>query len=204
MMTLHHSPTSPFVRKVMVLLHETGQLDQVTLSASMGTPIEPGTMPVAHNPLGKIPALERPQASTLFDSRVICRYLASRTDNGFYPEGDALWDTLALEALADGILEAAILMRYEVFVRPADKQFGPWIEGQWNKVARSLDALESRWMAHLHGPLTMGQVATGCALGYLDFRLGDRGWRTGRPALAAWFESFSQRPSMQATKPPVA
>lgn len=204
MMTLHHSPTSPFVRKVMIVLHETGQLDQVSLSASMGTPIEPGTMPVAHNPLGKIPALERPNASTLFDSRVICRYLASRTANTLYPEGDALWDTLALESLADGVLEAAVLMRYEIAVRPADKQHGPWIEGQWQKVARSLDVLEQRWMAHLHGPLTIGQIGVACALAYLDFRHAERGWRTGRPALAAWFEGFAQRPSMQATVIPGA
>lgn len=204
MLTLHHSPTSPFVRKVMIVLHETGQTDSVRLSASMGTPIAPGTMPVAHNPLGKIPALERPDGCTLFDSRVICRYLASLTPNHLYPQGEALWETLALEAMADGMLDAAVLMRYEVFVRPVEKQSEAWIEGQWGKVARSLDALESRWMAHLHGPLTVGQIATACALAYLDFRHDARGWRTGRPQLAAWYQTFAQRPSMQATVIPAA
>ncbi|MCL4675952.1 MAG: glutathione S-transferase, partial [Pararhodobacter sp.] len=102
---------------------------------------------------------------------------------------------------ADGILDAAILMRYETALRPAEHQSSAWIEGQWGKVSRSLDAIESRWMAHLAGPLDMGHIAVGCALGYVDFRHGGRKWRNGRPALTAWYESFVQRPSMQATAP---
>ena len=206
MMVLHHSPTSPYVRKVMILLQETGQLETVRLAPAMGTPIDPGTMPLGANPLGKIPALERPEGCTLYDSRVITRYLASLATSGpaLYPEGPALWEVLTLEATADGILDAAILMRYEVVLREAGQQSAPWLEAQWQKIARSLDALESRWMAHLAGPLSMGQVALGCALSYLDFRQGDRGWRSGRPALAAWYADFEQRPSMQATMPPAA
>ncbi|MCB1396338.1 MAG: glutathione S-transferase family protein [Rhodobacter sp.] len=205
-MVLHHSPTSPYVRKVMILLQETGQLETVRLAPAMGTPIDPGTMPLGANPLGKIPALERPEGCTLYDSRVITRYLASLATSGpaLYPEGPALWEVLTLEATADGILDAAILMRYEVVLREAGQQSAPWLEAQWQKIARSLDALESRWMAHLAGPLSMGQVALGCALSYLDFRQGDRGWRSGRPALAAWYADFEQRPSMQATMPPAA
>lgn len=206
MMILHHSPTSPYVRKVMILLHETGQTATVRLAPAMGTPIAPGTMPVGANPLGKIPALERPDGCTLYDSRVITRYLATLAGTGpaLYPEGPALWEVLTLEATADGILDAAILMRYEVALRPEEARFAPWIEGQWDKIARSLDALESRWMAHLAGPLCMGQIAVGCALGYLDLRHHDRDWRRGRPTLAAWYEGFARRPSMQATEPPAA
>lgn len=206
MMTLHHSPTSPFVRKVMVLLHETGQVADVALSASMGTPVDPGTMPVGTNPLGKIPALERADGCTLYDSRVICRYLADRATQGpaLYPTGEALWETLTLEATADGLVDAAILMRYEVVLRPEPMQSAAWLAGQWDKVARSLDALENRWMAHLHGPVTMGSIAVGCALAYLDFRFADRTWRHGRASLAAWEGKFAQRPSMQATLPPSA
>jgi len=203
MMTLHHSPTSPYVRKAMILLHEAGMLDSVALSASAGTPVDPGSMPVGTNPLGKIPALERDDGCTLYDSRVICRYLAAQSPKAaaFYPPAPALWEVLTLEATGDGIVDAAILMRYETALRPAEAQFGPWIEGQWSKVSRSLVALESRWMAHLEGPLTIGSVAVACALGYLDFRHGDRNWREGHPALAAWFERVSLRPSMQATVP---
>jgi glutathione S-transferase len=203
MFTLHHSPTSPYVRKVMVLLHETGQLDAVTLAPAAGTPVDPATMPVGHNPLGKIPALERPDGATLYDSRVICRFLAERAPQGqrLYPDPPRLWEVLTLEATGDGIMDAAILMRYETALRPAERQFAPWTEGQWAKVARSLDALESRWMGHLAGSLNMGQIAIGCALGYLDFRHEARRWRDGRAALAAWYADFAERPSMRDTRP---
>ncbi len=203
MMTLHHSPTSPYVRKVMILLHEAGMLDSVRLSPSAGTPVEPGTMPVGANPLGKIPALERDDGCTLYDSRVICRYLSETMPKaaGFYPEGAALWEALTLEATGDGILDAAILMRYETALRAEAQQSRAWIEGQWQKIARSLTALDSRWMAHLQGPLTIGSVTVGCALAYLDFRHAERDWRAGHPQLAAWYARFAERPSVQATVP---
>ena len=206
MMILHQSPASPYARKVIVLLAETGQLDSVRLALAAGSPVDPGTMPLGANPLGKIPALERGDGCTLFDSRVICQFLAAQAKTGpaLYPEGARRWEVLTLEATADGILDAAILMRYETALRPAEHQSAPWIEGQWSKIARSLDALESRWMAHLEGPLDMGQIAVACALGYLDFRHGSRGWRNGHPALTAWSERFAQRPSMVATMPPSA
>ncbi len=153
-------------------------------------------------PLGKIPALERSDGPAIYDSRVITRYLDARLGCGLYPEAPGLWDTLTLEATADGILDAAILMVYEARIRPEDKRFEPWLEGQWIKVSRALDALESRWMSHLHGPLDMGQIAVACALGYVDFRHGDRNWREGRASLAAWEAKFAARDSMQATIPP--
>jgi glutathione S-transferase len=202
MLRLYHSPTSPYVRKVMVVLHETGQLADVDLIHAHGTPVDAGTMPVAQNPLGKIPALERPGAAALYDSRVICRYLDDRAQAGLYPSGARQWDTLTLEATADGILDAAILMVYEWRVRPEDRRHPDWVEGQWSKIARALDALEDRWMSHLHGPLDIGQIAVACALGYLDFRHGDRDWRGGHPSLAAWNAKFAARPSMEATVPP--
>lgn len=203
MFTLHHSPASPYVRKVMVVLHETGQRDAVTLAAAAGTPVDPGSMPVGHNPLGKIPALERPDGATLYDSRVICRFFAERAPDGprLYPAPPRLWEVLTLEATGDGIMDAAILMRYETLVRPPDRQFPAWIEGQWAKVARSLDALEARWMGHLAGAPNIGQIAIGCALGYLDLRHEARHWRNGRAALAAWYADFADRPAMRATRP---
>lgn len=177
--------------------------DRVRLSFSTGTPVDPQSMPVAANPLGKIPALERDNGCTLYDSRVICQYLASLSPEAaaFYPAAPALWEVLTLEATADGILDAALLMRYEEVLRPEAARSPGWVEGQWAKIARSLDALESRWMAHLSGHLTIGPVAVGCALGYLDFRFAARDWRAGRPALAAWEADFARRPSMQATIP---
>ncbi|SDW10748.1 Glutathione S-transferase [Roseicitreum antarcticum] len=201
LLTLYHSPTSPFVRKCVVVLHETGQLADVTLSPAAGTPIDPGTMPLSHNPLGKIPALERPDGCTLFDSRVICRFLNDRGAGVLYPTGQRGWEALTLEAMADGITDAAILMVYETRARPEDKRFDGWVNGQWAKVERSLDALESRWIAYLAGPLCIGHIALACTLGYLDFRHAERDWRRGRPALAAWEARFAARAAMQATMP---
>ncbi|MDH3263345.1 MAG: glutathione S-transferase [Paracoccaceae bacterium] len=202
MLRLYHSPTSPYVRKVMVLLHESGQLGDVELVAATGTPVDPASMPLAQNPLGKIPALERPEGAALYDSRVICRYLDDRAGGRLYPEKPRLWETLTLEATGDGILDAAILMVYEARVRPDTLRFEAWVEGQWAKIARALQALEERWIAHLTGPLDAGQIAVACALGYIDFRHGDRGWRAAQPQLAAWYAEFAARPSMEATVPP--
>lgn len=200
-MKLYHAPASPFVRKVMVLLHEVGAADRVTLIPAAGNPLDPGTLPVDHNPLGKIPALERPDGPALYDSRVITRYLDQLLDARLYPAAPQLWDTLTIEATGDGIAEAAVLMRYEMHLRPEAARSADWVEAQWQKVTRALAVLEDRWMSHLAGPIDMGQVAVGCALGYLDFRHGDRDWRSRHPALAAWHAAFAERPAMRATAP---
>lgn len=202
-MKLFHSPASPFVRKVMVLLHEARAADRVTLVPASGTPLDPGTMPVDRNPLGKIPALERPDGPTLYDSRVITRYLDDLLQAHLYPAAPRLWDSLVLEATGDGIAEAAVLMRYEMHVRPEAFRFPDWADAQWGKIARALAAVEERWMSHLSGPPDMGQIAIGCALGYLDLRHPGRVWRADHPALAAWYATFADRPAMRATAPEV-
>lgn len=204
MMRLYHSPTTPFGRKVMVLILETGLEGDIEIVSASGSPLDPGSMPITRNPLGKIPALERNDGPAIYDSRVICRYLDSISGSRMYPPPPRLWETLTLEATADGILEAALSMVYEVRMRPEEKRFNGWVEGQWAKAARALDAIETQWMDHLNGPLDMGQVAVACALGYLDFRLDARNWRAERPALAAWEAEFGTRTSMQATRPPTA
>jgi glutathione S-transferase len=202
-MRLFCSPTSPYARKCLVLLHESGLLDRVTLMAASGTPVDPGSMPLAQNPLGKIPALDRDDGPALYDSRVICRYLDRLSGKGLYPAEPRLWDTLTVEATGDGMVDAAILIVYENRVRPEEKRYEAWVEGQWAKIDRALDVLESRWLHHLAGPLDMGQIAVGCALGYLDLRHQARNWRHGRAGLAAWYDGFAARASMQATTPPV-
>jgi glutathione S-transferase len=200
-MKLYHAPASPFVRKVMVVLHEAKALDRVTLVPVSGHPLDPGTLPVDRNPLGKIPALERDDGPTLYDSRVITRYLDERLKAGLYPASPRLWDTLVIEATADGIADAAVAMRYEMHVRPAESRSVAWADAEWQKVDRALAALEARWMSHLSGPVDMGQIALGCALGYIDFRHPDRDWRGSHAALAAWWAALSGRPAMLATKP---
>lgn len=201
MLTLHYSPASPYARKVMIVAHETGQAEALTIAPASGSPVDPGTMPVGQNPLGKIPALERPDGCTLYDSRVICRWLSDRAGGALYPAAPRLYESLTLEATGDGIMDAALLARYERVLRPEALRWPDWADGQWAKIARSLDALEARWMGHLAGPFCIGQVAVAAALGYLDFRFADRDWRSGRPALAAWAARTAERPSVRATVP---
>lgn len=203
-MRLYFAQASPFARMVMAVLHETGQAGEVTVVPATGSPADPSVMTGGRNPLGKLPTLERADGPALYDSRVICRYLDDRAGGRLYPAKPRLWDTLTLEATAHGICEAALLMVYEERMRPPEGRHAPWVEGQWAKAAAALDALENRWMSHLAGPLDLGQIATGCALGYLDFRLAARDWRNGRPALAAWEAAFAARPAMVATRPDAA
>ena len=199
-MQLISSVTSPFVRKVRVVLKETGQEGDVEEVSVATLPIAPDPKVSAANPLSKIPALIRPDGPTLYDSRVITRFLDARSGGALYPDA-RIWDVLTLEATADAMMDAAVLMAYEVRLRPEGMRFDDWIEGQWGKVEGALDALNTRWMSHLSGPLDMGQIAVGCALGYLDFRHDARGWRKGRDALDDWFAVFCARDSMKATKP---
>ncbi len=202
-MKLYHSTTSPFVRKINVLLAESGLASRVTLEPVSGNPLNPGTLPVHDNPLGKVPALVLDDGRVLYDSRVICRYLDTLAGGRFYPQGEALWDVLVLEALADGMMDAGVLMAYEVRVRPEASRSPEWIDAQWAKIARALDALEAQSLGLLNGPLTMGQIAVGAALGYLDLRQAARDWRHGHPGLAAWEAGFAARPAMVATRPQV-
>ncbi|TXH93723.1 MAG: glutathione S-transferase family protein [Pseudorhodobacter sp.] len=201
-MQLYTSPTTPFGRKVMVLIRESGLRDRVEEIGVAGTPLDPGSMPLVQNPLGKIPALVPVGGgAAIYDSRVICRYLDDLAGAGLYPKGADLWPVLTLEATADGMMEAAVLMVYETRLRPAELRYAPWVEGQWQKIARALDAVEDRWMDLLGGPLTMAHIALGVVLGYLDFRHADRDWRAGRPKLAAWEKAFATRPAMLETRP---
>lgn len=200
-MKLYYSGPSPFARKVIVLLHETGQLGDVELNGIATTPLAPEASLSVTNPLRKIPALERPDGVTLYDSRVITRFLDDRAGGKLYQTGARQWETLTLEATADGIMDAGVSISYEMRMRPEDRQWDGWMDAQWGKIASACRALNDRWMSHLYGPLDIGQIAVGCALGYLDFRHDARGWRQDCDALAAWYATFAERPSMIETRP---
>lgn len=201
-MKLLYSPTSPYVRKVLVLLHESGQIDDVALVPSVTTPTSPAAGLSAQNPLMKIPALIRDDGATLYDSRVITAFLDDRAGGSFYGTGNRRWETMTLEATADGILDAALLVTYESRMRPEDKRWDTWADVQWDKIAAACAAVNTRWMSHLSGPLDMSQIAMACALGYVDFRHDARNWRQGCDALSAWYAEFSKRDSFVATMPP--
>lgn len=203
-MKLHSSPASPFGRKVKVLAHETGLFSNLTISLAPTSPVGPDIGLVGDNPLGKIPCLVLDDGTALYDSCVICEYLDT-THSGvpmFPGRGPARWAALRLQALGDGIMDAALLARYETFLRPEPFRWPAWLDGQLDKVARALDALETADAGDFGDRIDVGTITVACALGYLEFRFAMLAWRTGRPRLAAWFERFAARPSMMETVPP--
>lgn len=202
---LLHAPASPFARKVRIVAAECGH--RLALTEVFTTPVAPAPEVVALNPLGRIPALRLPSGALLQDSAVICRWLAEGAGpvaTGLYPAGAALWPALAREALADGLLEAALAWRYETVLRPAPLRWSDWIAGQAGKLARALAALEAG-PALLPAPGAapdIGQIATGAALGYLDFRFPALDWREGHPRLAGLSAMLEARPSFRAVPMP--
>lgn len=199
-MRMYSSPTSPYVRKVRVSAHELGldaRLERIDITLS---PVNPHRELLTRNPLGKIPALLTDSGETLYDSPVICEYLDSLAGGGriFPAEAPARWVALRRQALADGLIDATVLVRYETAVRPATLQWPQWIEGQFLKVRTALDVLEQDT---LEGPFDIGAISIACALGYLDFRFPEERWRETRPRLAAWYATASTRPSLVSTRP---
>lgn len=197
-MKLRYSPTSPYVRKVMITAIETGQ--ESVIEKVPTNPWDPETDLPNDNPLGKVPALVVDEGLTLFDSPVICEYLCTRVGAGLIPDaGVNRWRVLRLQALGDGILDAAVL-RFLEGKRPEEIRKPDWIERQKRVIGRGVDSLEAV-VGEWGKELTLGQVTAGAALGYLDFRFPGDEWRTGRPALTDWYEAFARRPSMQQTVP---
>lgn len=202
MMKLYWAPTSPFVRKVMVVAIETGQAGEIETVFSAAHPINRDPAVVADNPLGKIPTLDTGEGLSLFDSRVICEYLDARAGGGAVlpVAGRARWQALARQALADGLLDAAILARYERLMRPEELQYPVWREAQLAKIHASLAAMEAEAQT-LPQDGNIGAISTGCALGYLDFRYPELDWRARAPDLARWFAAYDERPAMRETRP---
>jgi glutathione S-transferase len=203
-MKLFYSASSPFVRKVLVCAHELGLRERLELVPAAPHPVNRDGTVVAQNPLGKIPTLITDENLVLYDSRVICEYLNALADAQLIPtHGTARWRALVDQSLADGIMDAAVLARYENAARPAPLRWEAWTGGQLEKVTCGLAEFErhaDRWGARID----LGTIAAGCALGYLDFRYAALGWRERYPAAAAWFGQFAARESMAATRPPAA
>lgn len=202
MIELFFSANSPYVRKVMVCAHELGVADKVALLDSAAHPINRDARIKPVNPLAKVPAAKTETGQLLYDSRVICEYLDYRFGGTLFPAPDSgRWEALRLQALADGLLDAALLARYETAVRPQGHQWDAWRDAQMAKIADALDAA-ARDCAGFAGRVNIGTIALACALGYLDFRFAATPWREARPMLADWYAGFAARRSMIATAPP--
>ena len=203
-MRLFYSPASPYARKVRVLALEARIDKKLEMINVALTPVAANADVDKHNPIGKIPVLSV-KGMDLFDSPVICEYLDHQhKGRKLLPrKGRQRWVALRQQAMGDGLLDAALLARYESFLRPEDRRWPDWTRGQMKKIEGVLDALEAEAKA-LKGKPTLGTITIGCALGYLDFRFADHDWRAKRPKLAKWFATFSKLPSMKATVPPPA
>jgi glutathione S-transferase len=201
MLTLRTSPTSPFVRKARIAAALCGLTGRIREQPSDTLDAKDSVR--GQNPLGKIPVLLTEDGQAIFDSRVILEYFDELAGGGrILPrQGAARIEALRLQALADGIMDAAILQIYESRFRPQERHEPGWLEHQAGKVARALDALE-RAPPALEPMLHVGHIALACALGYLDFRFGGR-WRADHPRLADWLDAFAWKvPAFAESRPP--
>ena len=201
-MKLYVSPASPFARKVSVTIAELKLGARVVQEPATASPVSRNDELARGNPLAKIPTLLLDDGTSLYDSPVICEYLdhISGAPRLFPAPGPARWSALRRQALADGLMDAAILLRYEQTLRPEALRWPDWMDGQSAKITGALDALEGE-APGFGAAFDIGHIAIGCALGYLDLRYEHLRWRNGRPALAAWCAMVSERPSMVATIP---
>jgi glutathione S-transferase len=201
-MKLLASPISPYTRKVRVVLAEKRiecELENVDVA--------PAENPVnAHNPLGKIPTLVLDDGTALYDSRVIVEFLDNASPiSRLIPEDNRERTAVRRwEALADGVLDAGLLVRYES-LRPAKLQSGDWVAKQLARMRRGLaqmqsDLAERPWC---HGErYSLADIALGCCMGWLDFRRpGDTDWRAEHPALARHYDRLMERPAFADTAP---
>lgn len=200
-MKLYTNPASPFARKARIIVRElnlTGVVEEVDVPrGGLGDAFR------TINPLGKIPVLVLRDGSTILDSRVICEYLNDVGGGKFFPgksllrENSGHWRSLTIAAIADGICDAAVARAYEL-MRPVEQQSEAVVQKHMNAVTAGLDVLNN---ARFTDKVTIGEIATACAVGYLDFRIPELAWRDTRPNLRDWYEKFAQYPSMKATWP---
>ena len=196
-MKLYFSPTSPFVRKCLVTAHELNLVDRLTFLNCSAHTVNRDQSIIASNPLGKVPTLVTDDGVALYDSRVICEYLNSLGGGTLFPmPGPNRWAALAMQSLADGVMDAALLARYENNVRPEALRWADWTDGQLDKIATSLNYLETH-PELLTPAVHIGNLTLGCALWYLDLRYADLAWRDKHPQLAQWAAAFMERPSLK-------
>jgi glutathione S-transferase len=201
-MKLYWSPRSPFVRKVMVFAHETGLAGRIETVKTLVSSTAANRELMRVNPLGKIPTLVTDDGKVLFDSYVICDYLDSlHVGDKLIPSApDRRWQALRWHALGDNLLDNLVPWRSEL-MRPKPQQSPETLAAYDAKARASLDFLEDEAAALGAAATGIGHVAVGVALGYMDFRFPELGWRDGRSKLSAWHETFSRRTSYRNTMP---
>lgn len=197
-MKLFWSSRSPFVRKVMIVIHELGIADEVTLIRTVVHPARPNGDVMKFNPLSKIPTLVVDDELVLCDSRVICDYLDAGRGRFIPPEGCDRWRVLTWQAMADGVMETALLRLAET-AKPENVREDDLLAGCTLKISGTLDRFERDDVFLAASEPTLGHIAVASALLYLDFRFSNEGWRQGRPRLQIWFDAFAARPSVAAT-----
>ena len=202
MLEITQAYTSPFVRKLRLAVAVKGLEAKVAfLDPDKQGPRNDALR--ASNPLQKVPAARLDDGTLIYDSHVICEYIDSMSPSPclFPATGPERWRTLTLGALADGMLDAAILVVYEGRFRPKEKWHPEWLDKQQVKIDQAIAWLEANipdWKGHPD----YGHITLACALGYLDLRQGGR-WREKAPKLAQWLARFAAAvPAFAATTPP--
>jgi glutathione S-transferase len=201
-MKLIGSLASPYVRKARIVMAEK----KIDYELVLENVWKPDTTISLSNPLGKVPCLVMEDGGAMFDSRVIVEYLDTLTPVGklIPTQGRERASVKCWEALADGVLDAAILVRLERTLRPEPQQSQDWIERQMGKVHAGLKAMSTGFAETpfcVGNHYTLADVAVGCALGWLSFRFPEIGWREDYPNLARLYDKLSERPSFRDTAP---
>lgn len=201
-MKLYYSKTSPYSRKVLLTALELG-LENSVVELVVTNPATDENLR-ASNPLCKVPTLQLDDGSALYDSPVICEYLNATVKGKIFPKsGPERWHTLKRQALADGLMDAAVRCHLEL-KRPEPEQHRDVIARQLLAIDAALQAFEDDAPSNRKRTPLIGELALASALGYLDLRFAQhRNWRKDHPKLRKWFKAFSERPSMQATQPPL-
>jgi len=201
-MLLHWSPRSPFVRKVMIAAHECGGADRIETVRTVVAASQPNTELMKENPQSRLPTLRLADGTVVYDSPVICEYFDMLAGGGklfprAFPERLV---ALRRQSLGDGMLDTLLMWRGEV-TRPPAQQSIKHMQAWRLKTKVSVDALEEEADPLAASPFSIGHVALGVALGYIDFRFPELKWREGHPKLAAWHTMFEARPSAKANTP---
>ena len=199
MPVLRSTPASPFGRKVKISARLAGIYDRIEhVNANVRDPDDDLR---TQNPLGKIPVLVLDDGAAIYDSRVIAEWIDDQAGGGvLIPEGNDRIDALILQALADGVMDASILIVYEGRYRPEEMRFQPWLDYQSDKIRRALSHLEQK-PPELKNRPHIGHIALACALGYLDFRFAGE-WRTTYQGLVSWLDEFASTvPAYDLTAP---